>query len=120
MRKPRGNELQRYMAFPYENSCRFENVDEITHISAHYRGTLERNHLKPFATLIDRLFGHITQSNKIVGYFNTEVEGGLEIRLIEARKSSPGITRLELGAEHQTVVSFCRNGFRWFDCRLVL
>lgn len=69
-------------------------------VGAHKRRSLERHHVPAFLGRLDLLHGHVAEGDLVDGDLNIKVVGGLEVRLVEARESSAGIARFELGAEH--------------------
>jgi hypothetical protein len=73
-------------------------------VGAHDGGTVERNNLcARLAALLDFLLRHVGQGGLVLGDFNLEVEGCLEVGLVEAGEGSTSIARLELGGQHVVV-----------------
>ena len=70
-------------------------------ICGHDRGPIEGDVLEALLlALLDVLLRHVAERHLIFRYFQRNIEGGLEIWLIEARESSASIARLELSTEH--------------------
>ena len=90
-------------------------------VGAHDRTALERHDLgRRLAALLDFLLRHVGKSSLILGNFNLKVKASLEVRLIEAGKSSTGIAGFELGGEHVVVFGVSRNRLGSGNGRLVL
>jgi hypothetical protein len=61
---------------------------------------------------LDLLLGHVAECDLILGYFKLDIEGSLQVGLVEAGESAAGVAGLELGAEHvvELVVLCNRSG----------
>ena len=85
------------------------NVLEVTkrprkQVSRHDRSLLKAHDLVSILALLGLLLRHVRQSCQVFRDLDLEVEGGLEVRLIEARKCAAGVRGLKLGGEHVVVL----------------
>jgi hypothetical protein len=70
-------------------------------VGRHDGGALKHNVLEArLAALLDLLLGHVAESDLVFRHFELDIEGGLEVWLVEAGEGSAGVAGLELGAEH--------------------
>ena len=70
-------------------------------VGRHDRRSLEYDSVEadPLAGL-DLLLGHVAERDLVLGHFQLNIEGSLEVGLVEAGESAAGVAGLELGAEH--------------------
>jgi hypothetical protein len=82
-------------------------------IGAHDRSSIELHSLQAVLDL-GALLWHVTESNLIFRELELDVEGSLEIRLVETRERTACIAGFELGAVHvvKLVISWDRLGCR--------
>ena len=89
-------------------------------VGGHDWRSLEGHKLPALRSRLGILDGHVAQGNLVGGDLNGEVEGGLEVRLIETGKGAAGISTLELGAGHVVKLVITRDGSGSRDHRFVL
>jgi hypothetical protein len=95
-------------------------IPRLTYVCAHGWSFLERNDLEAiFAALNRLLLGHVAESHKIFWYLYLELEGCLEVGLVEAGKRSSGVASLELGAEHIVILAIGGDPRGWSDGGLI-
>jgi len=81
-------------------------------VGRHDRRSLEDDSMEavPLAGL-DLLLGHVAEGDLVLGHFELDIEGSLQVGLVEAGEGAAGVAGLELGAEHVVeLVILCDGG----------
>jgi hypothetical protein len=80
-------------------------------VRRHNGCALEDNSVEAIALAgLDVFLWHVTKRSLVLWYFNLDVEGCLQVWLVEAGERAAGIARLELRAEHVVELVVFGNG----------